>query len=424
MEQAMKNKASVIVLVLLVFLLACGNEMPLSVSARASFDDESADLPLSAAPSPVPSISPTFDLDFSIGEQQLSPTVSELDLSHATPEDLDRLISVLPALSSLKTVELGSAPAEEPIFSWEQIRKLTEGVPPGTAIHYSFTIAGYYRFHLDDEILNLNHIYFEDNGDLACQVADCMRNLKTLDMDSCGLSNARMEEFQKRYPGVDVIWRVKIGKDYTSRTDETRLVISNPDRGGELDTPESIEGLYYCTKIKYLDMGHNYKLSDISFVRNMPDLEVLIIAMTNIKDISPLENCPKLNYLEYQTSSACDLRPLANLKNLKDLNICFNFALHDIRPLMELDLDRLYIGCYSPIPREQIAEFKKLHPNCIVNTTTDDPTNEGWRMDTIDGVWSYVPRYAQLRLEFQYDNFPGCYAYTENDPRVWGRFEY
>ena len=45
-------------------------------------------------------------------------------------------------------------------------------------------------------------------------------------------------------------------------------------------------------------------------------------------------------------------------------------------------------------------------------------------MADINGVWSNVPRYNQLRIEFEYDNFPGCYAYTENDTRVYGRFEY
>ena len=42
-------------------------------------------------------------------------------------------------------------------------------------------------------------------------------------------------------------------------------------------------------------------------------------------------------------------------------------------------LDRLWIGCLTPIPPEQVEEFKALFPNCKVNTTTLDPTEEGWR---------------------------------------------
>ena len=146
--------------------------------------------------------------------------------------------------------------------------------------------------------------------------------------------------------------------------------------------------------------------------------------MTNVKDISPLSNCKKLNYLEYQTAAACDLRPLKELTNLRDLNICYNFTLRDIRPLYGLELDRLWIGCLSPIPPEQIEEYRRLHPNCIVNTTTEDPTEEEWRIMSDFYPPQPSARYAQLYEEFEYANFPGCYAYIGNDNREFGRFEY
>lgn len=375
-------------------------------------------------PTPTPTPTPTYDLNFSIGDQKISASVTSLDLSQAEADDVDRLIEVLPALTSLRTLELGSADAENPVISWEQVRALEEGLPQAS-INYTFSIRGY-PFKLSDQILNLNHLIFEDEGELAEQIASCMPNLKVLDMDSCGVSNESMAAIRDRFPGVDVVWRVWIGADYSTRTNVERLMISNPDRGGDLNTPESIEGLFYCNKIKYLDMGHNYLMTDISFIRNMPDLEALIIAMTAIKDISPLAGCKNLNYLEYQTSAACDLSPLSGLTKLKDLNICYNFALRDIRPIMDLDLDRLYIGCLSPVPPEQIAQYRQLHPNCIVNDTTEDPTEESWRYGDIhnNGGWEAAPRYERLRLEFEYDNFPTCYAYRGNDGMEFGRFEY
>ena len=375
-------------------------------------------------PTPTPTPTPTYDLNFSIGDQQISASMTSLDLSQATAEEVDRLISVLPALTSLKTLELGSANAEDPVISWEQVRALENGLPQAT-LNYTFSIRGF-PFQLSDQILNLNHLVFEDEGELAEQIASCMPNLKVLDMDSCGVSNESMAAIRDRFPNVNVVWRVWIGADYSTRTDVERLMISNPDRGGDLNTPESIAGLFYCNKVKYLDMGHNYLMTDISFIRNMPDLEVLIIAMTAIKDISPLAGCKNLNYLEYQTSAASDLSPLSGLTKLKDLNICYDFALRDIRPIMNLDLDRLYIGCLSPVPPEQIAQYRQLHPNCIVNDTTEDPTEESWRYGDIhhNGGWEAAPRYEKLRLEFEYDNFPTCYAYCGNDGMEFGRFEY
>ena len=409
----------------LALLTGCGKNFssPELVSASAPIQ-ESASVVIESTPEPTPIPIPTYNLDFSIGDQKISASMTSLNLSEATREDVDRVIKILPALTSLRTLELGSADAENPVISWEQVRSLVEGLPQ-TTINYTFSIRGY-PFQLSDQVLNLNHLIFEDEGKLAEQIASCMPNLKVLDMDSCGVSNESMAAIRDRFPGVDVVWRVWIGADYSTRTNVERLMISNPDRGGDLNTPESIEGLFYCNKVKYLDMGHNYLMYDISFIRNMPDLEALIIAMTAIKDISPLAGCKNLNYLEYQTSAASDLSPLSGLTKLKDLNICYDFALRDIRPIMNLELDRLYIGCLSPVPREQIAQYRQLHPNCIVNDTTEDPTEESWRYGDIhnNGGWEAAPRYERLRLEFEYDNFPTCYAYCGNDGMEFGRFEY
>ena len=422
---------SLFALLSVLLLAGCGKKVsasdpapvPASAPASATVEPEPTPVP-TPVPTPTPTPTPTYDLDFSIGDQKISASMTSLDLSQATSEEVDRLIKVLPALTSLRTLELGSANAEDPVISWEQVHALEEGLPQAT-VNYSFSIRGY-PFQLSDQILNLNHLIFEDEGELAVQIASYMPNLKVLDMDSCGVSNESMAAIRDRFPGVDVVWRVWIGADYSTRTNVERLMISNPDRGGDLNTPESIEGLFYCNKIKYLDMGHNYLMTDISFIRNMPDLEVLIIAMTAIKDISPLAGCRNLNYLEYQTSAAADLSPLSGLTKLKDLNICYDFALRDIRPIMNLDLDRLYIGCLSPVPPEQIAQYRQLHPNCIVNDTTEDPTEESWRYGDIhhNGGWEAAPRYEKLRLEFEYDNFPTCYAYRGNDGMEFGRFEY
>ncbi len=368
------------------------------------------------------SASADYDLNFTVGGQPLSADTESLDLTQASPEDIDRLIAVLPALTSLRSINLGSAPAEEPSVSWEQVCALQQGAP-AALLDYSFTVQGY-RFSLYDEILNLNHLRFEDEGALALQIARCMPNLRLLDMDSCGVSDESMAAIRDALPKAEVVWRVHFGNAYSARTNVERLVISNPERDDTVWTSDVLRGLYYCTKVKYLDLGHLSLVTDVGYAANMPDLEVLIIAMTAIKDISPLAQCPKLNYLEFQTSAACDLSPLSGLSSLKDLNICYDFALRDIRPLYGLDLNRLWIGCLTPIPRDQIEEYKRLHPNCIVNTTTENPTEEEWR--TLDDFYppQPAPRYEQLYAEFEYANFPQCYAYNENDPYCYSRFEY
>ena len=396
------------------------NKAPVQTEAPEQADVSMPEPTSKPTPEPTPEPTPNYDLSFTVGSQSLSSTTDMLDLTQAAPDEIDRLITVLPALTSLNSLELGTANASSPPISWDQIRAIQKAAP-NISLRYEVLLDGY-RFSLQDEVLNLSHMSFSDEGKLALQIASCMPNLRILDMDSCGVSDESMAAIREALPSVKVIWRVFFGDAYSTRTDVERLMVSNPDRGYIPLTSEVMKGLYYCTDIKYLDLGHLSFLTDLGYVANMPNLEVLIIAMTGIKDISALANCPKLNFLEFQTSAACDLTPLSGLTQLKDLNICYDFALRDIRPIYDLDLDRLWIGCLTPIPKEQIEEYRARHPDCIINTTTENPTEEEWRTSKEDGLT--VPRYTQLYAEFEYANFPNCYAYNDNDPYYWSRVDF
>ncbi len=409
------------------FLLLCA----LLLAGCGLFPVQSTPAPVqTVAPTPeptpesTPTPSPVYDLNFTVGGQPVSAGLTDLNLTVGapSPEEVDRLISVLPALTELKSIELPLADAAAPAISWDRIRAIQEAAPDAT-IDYRFSLCGLY-IRLTDKVLNLSHYPVSDSA-LVLEVARCMPNLQIIDMDSCGVPNEEMAVIRDALPDVEVIWRVFFGDSYSSRTNVERLVVSNPDRSTFKLDGEAMQPLKYCTRLKYLDLGHLTYLTDCSFVADMPDLEVLIIAMTGIRDISALANCPKLNYLEYQTTAANDLEPLSGLTQLKDLNICFNLALRDIRPLYGLDLDRLWIGSVTPIPKEQVEEYQQLHPNCKINTTTANPTEEEWRK-LEDGAWppNSAPRYEQLYNEFQYYNNPGCYAYNDNDPLFWSRYEY
>ena len=420
-----------VLLVFALLLTACGGLFPGRTQSPAATievettaepepeDNPDSELAAEATPELTPEPAPVYDLNFTVGGQTLSAATESLDLTQATPEEIDRLITVLPALTGLQSLELGTAAADSPAVSWDQLQAVKEAAP-AVSMNGEVLLNGY-RFSLSDEVLNLSHMSFSDDGKLALQIASCMPNLRILDMDSCGVPDESMAAIRDSLPGVKVIWRVFFGDAYSTRTDVERLMVSNPDRGYVPLTSEVMKGLYYCTDVKYLDLGHLSYLDDVGYASKMPDLEVLIIAMTAIKDISALADCPKLNYLELQSCGAVDLSPLSGLKQLKDLNICYDFALRDIRPIYDLDLDRLWIGCLTPIPQDQIQEYQSRHPNCWINTTTENPTEEEWRI-LEDGV--AAPRYFQLYDEFLYANFPMCYAYNENDPYFWRRVDF
>ena len=267
----------------------------------------------------------------------------------------------------------------------------------------------------------------DDEGALVKQIAACMTNLKILDMDSCGVSNEAMAELRDSMPDVEVIWRVNFGRFYTARTNVEKILASIPGKAGNL-VHNNVMALQYCTKVKYMDLGHNNYLDTIEFCRYMPDLEVLIVACTFVEDFSPLASCPKLEYVEALNTRLHDLTPFSELKNLRHLNIAYNFAVTDITPLYSLtDLERLWIGAHDPVPPEQIEEYRRLAPGCEVNDTATDPTEEGWRFGAGNGPHSAnnVPRYELLRRQFGYkDSDFSCqwndplYDYTWHPPEV------
>ena len=349
---------------------------------------------------------------------KLSDTALELDgLTHSEAESARIFIS---CMKNLRSVELGQE-LEEDALTWEDIAVLEQAAPEAE-FDYAFKLFG--REHsLQDSVLDLNHIKMDDEGALVKQAALCMPNLKKLDMDFCGVSDEAMADIRDSLPNAEVVWRIWFGTGYSVRTDVERILASNPGKGGEL-TGENAASLKYCTKVKLLDLGHNSYLDDLSFINYMPELEVVIVAMANWTDISPLANCPNLEYAEIQNSGLNDLTPLSGLKNLKHLNIGYCFALHDITPLYELtQLERLWIGRFTPIPLDQIEHMRECAPDCEINvTTTLDPNADGWRYLGYNefGTMQLAPRYELLREQFHYSENPYCYAYIENDPLYWG----
>ena len=232
------------------------------------------------------------------------------------------------------------------------------------------------------------------------------------------------------HPGVKVVFRVWFGENYSVRTDVERILASSPTRGGRV-TLENYDGLFYCHDVKYLDLGHNTSMTDISFVREMPKLEVAILSMCNWSDASPLADCHELEYLEMFNTLCTDLRPLSGLTKLRHLNIASigvdqpyeeRVSLTDITPLYSLTgLERLWIGGINPVPAEQVAEMQKRAPQCEINTEVGiDPAGGRWRyvelanyIDTY--VDTYHDRYIKLREQFgNYD--PSVYSLAWNDP--------
>ena len=367
----------------------------------------------------------------------LDPTAESLDLSELKSEDVENAAVALSGMPALKELIL---PGGEEGLSLDEALLLAEAAP-NALVSYPVKLYGK-SFDLSDDGLDLNHINVGDQGEVIRRVLPCMRACTWLDMDSCGVDNEHMAEIRDENPNVEVIWRVNFGQNYSVRTNVTKILASMPSKGGKLYDSDA-EQLQYCTKVRYLDLGHNENLSDFSFIRCMPELEVVVISMTGISDLSPFTSCPNLLYMEAGNTKIGDLSPLAECKNLKHLNIGTNINIKDISPLYELDLKRLWIGSYTPVPGEQVAEMQERHPICIINTTAPSglerdargaALNEGYVLGwknyqnylTVD--WNYFAAHGSFPAQrpigwfkviykcFEYNKATGAYAFSWNDP--------
>ena len=353
---------------------------------------------------------------------------TSLDLTKVSPKEINASLDTISALRNLKKIQLGSDERKD-APTWEEILTLQEAASDA-AIDYSFHIFDL-SFNLEDEEVDISYHPVRENWPEILAIAKCMPNLKTLMMDSCGVENEDMATIRDALPETEVVWRINFGATYSARTNVIKILASKPSLGGTL-TDADVEIFKYFTKLKYLDIGHNEDITDLSFVRYLPDLEVLIIAMNPLGDLTPLADCEKLEYLELFYSNTDDLSPLAGIKTLKHLNVGHCPYLTDISPIYDLELDRFYLGRFEdcPVPPEQVDHYRELHPDCEVENTSWESSEGAWRRGRfLEGEaleWfkqqpyyneeriGYAPRYALLCDQMGYDSL--AYTVSWYDP--------
>ncbi|MBQ6465415.1 MAG: leucine-rich repeat domain-containing protein [Oscillospiraceae bacterium] len=354
-----------------------------------------------------PEVRVICDVQLPDGQLLASDAVS-VDLSslrHGEAEETVRRLSLLPALAE---IDLGERPAEpgEEDLRWEDVGAFQKAFP-GASVLYRFRLFDKDFTTLDERMI-LSHRQMDDDGAAVREVLPYMVNCSFLDMDSCGVDNRHMAAIRDDFPDIKVVWRVWFGDVYTCRTDVKRLLASS--EGHSIDDWNA-DGLYYCTDVVHMDIGHS-NLHDLSFLYNMPDLEVLIVACAPWKDGTPIGSLEKLEYLEILSTSCNDISSFSNLHNLKHLNIGNCHHITDISSLYGLtQLERLWIGCITPVPKEQKDRIRELLPDTVINTTTANHKSEGWCKDE---TGHNVPRYALLREQFG-DYQMSAYAYDWSD---------
>ena len=327
---------------------------------------------------------------------------SSLRLEGLRAADLDRLVGDLVRFERLERVEL---PQENNELSLQDALSLQQRCP-SVQLDYQVSLFG------EPVSLSAERLEYEEKelgADWQEQLRallPSMTKLQYLKLDNCrcegeAISNETLAQLRDDFPDIKVVWRVFFG-NYHCLTD-TEMIWATGSSVNDNTAPV----LQYCTDVKYMDLGHSL-ITNVDFARNMPNLEVLVLAITWVQDISALASCPNLEYLELFTTRVTDFSPLASCTHLQHLNISHsvnadNLPVHgiDISCLYSLpELKRFYCTM-SYISDAQKVSMIAQHPDCEIDFSWEDPAEGPWRFDE-NGEPN--ERYALLREQFNYDS--------------------
>ena len=384
--------AAALLLILTVFC-ACS-----AVSREAAPESEPplppAPVPAAAVTAPPPP-SPTPVPDVRISGRDYRYDINYIDLSGISSQELETAADDIARLPFLRDINL--LDADRTCLDLDSLLLLREKVP-GAVIHCAFELFGKPVCSEDEEIVYEKTPIGNEGVSRIRQALPLLRACSRLVLSDCGIDNEVMAELRDDYPDIRIVWKIVV-HGYGHMTDIERIRTNLIDDG-------DAELLKYFTDVKYIDMGHRKKLTNWEFLRYMPHLQVLIVSITDFsdRDLWYLTECPELEFLEMASCHVTDLTPLAQCKSLEHLCIGNLQGLTDISPLYGLTgLKRLRIS-QDHVPQSQKDEITRLLPDCQMLFA---PGHWGFA-----GYWRYddegkcVERYALLREQFDYDDYP------------------
>ena len=319
---------------------------------------------------------------------------TELDLTSMTSSQVDEACGKLGVMTNLASVKLSSS------LSKDDVDKL-QTAAPHIVFDYSFTLFGKTISTADEEVTYKNHSIGNDGEEALREALKIMDHCQRFVLDNCGLDNEVLAAIREDFRGgPKVIWRVYFGVDgrYNTLTDDDTI------RAVYNVTDDTCGPMKYLEDVKYMDIGHNEYLSDLSFISYMPELEVLIASESGVKELTGFDNCKKLTWLELAYCYKLEnIDALAGCDGLKYLNISYS-KVTSFEPLDSLALERFVYLSPKASTKEQNT-FTTIHPKgeCItVFYGYSMPYSYGWRYDD-NGKTMFWYYKDVIRKVFNYD---------------------
>ena len=346
---------------------------------------------------------PQLELNYRVSfeGQELSSDTKELDLSAITGEQVGTYAQLLSMLPNLESIQLMKADGTTNL-SLEQVGQLQSAVP-NVLLRYSFELFGKTISTTDERIEYVNVNIGNEGESKLRQALPILNGCKYFLLDECGLDNEVLAKLREDFPKTEIVWRIhqrNKGRSWLTDTDTLRAVYGVNDENSDV--------FKYCTKVKYMDFGHNTEMVDLSFLAYMPELEICLLSGSPIKDLTPLRNCKKLEFLELSWCGHLkDVAPLAQCSSLKYLNLGHT-KVKDLTVLEGLPLEMLsYVNSGNTVnmTKSDWDSIQTMFPDCWItyeplSKKDATPYSKGWRYTQEGG---YTPIYRKVRDVFGYD---------------------
>ena len=318
---------------------------------------------------------------------------SHIDLSSMKSSQLEEVIPKLGLLGNLTEVELMTSGGQSDL-SLSDVARLQDSAPNAT-FHYTFKLFGKTLSTTDETVEFVDYNIGNEGEAQLREALAVMDNCSRFLLEDCGIDNEVLAQLREDFRGqTKVVWRIYFGK-YTALTDqETIRAVYNV-------FDNTCHDLMYCEDVKYMDIGHNETLTDLSFVGYMPNIEVLIASGCAATELPGFENCKKLTWLELAyCTKLTDITSLEGCESLRFLNISYT-KVTNYMSLDGLPLERFC--CLSPKASvEEQNTFVSIHPGCLTRYYGSQPYGYGWRYD--DDGYTFNDYYKNVvRVAFNYD---------------------
>lgn len=191
------------------------------------------------------------------------------------------------------------------------------------------------------------------------------------------LSNKQMVPLLEKYKDVEFVWLINLAHQYVLPSDATAFSTMKKSGSGYRLSSAECAPLQYAKNLKAVDLGH-HNITTLGFLSGM-DLELVILGDNRITDISVLGNMPNLQYAELFMNDISDISPLANCTKLLDLNLC-GCKMRNIDALSSCTrLERLWISKTSRVDDASKEKFVLEHPDCYAYFEAPHASANDWR---------------------------------------------